>query len=286
MTRAALIAVGLSVLMGGCAGISRRGEAPPSATELAALRALSQRAQDAYDLRDWPRAQAELERLVAASPRSAEAHVRLGRVMLAQARPAEAEAEFRLALTLDADYVDALIGVGQVALDGGRLVEALRLVDEAIELEPARPEAHFARGRTLEALGRPTDAQSSYFRALESDPSLAPASLRIAALQLDSGRLDQALVRLDQTLELVPDDADAHLLRGRAHLALGHIPLALSDLTFASSRLPDRPDAFYNLALALEASRKISDALKAAERAATLAPGWAEAGELSKRLRR
>lgn len=286
MRQWAVFAVGLAGLVSGCAGFARRADPPPSPAKMAEIQAVSHAAQEAFDRKDYPRAQAELEHLVAEAPRSAEAHHRLGRVLLAQNRPAEAEAAFREALAIDHDYVDALVGLGQVDHATGRLKEGLRHFDEAIELEPSRAEAHLGRGRTLEALGRPSDAQAAYFRALESNSALAPAALRIATLQLDQGRFDQALVRLDQAVELAPDDPEAHLLRGRAHLALHHPDAAVTDLQFASEKLPDRPDVFYALALALDASQKSSAALKAAERATTLAPEWAEARELSQKLRR
>jgi tetratricopeptide (TPR) repeat protein len=210
----------------------------------------------------------------------------MGRVMLMQNRSAEAEAAFHRALDIDSEYVDALIGLGQAALAGGRLQESLRLLDRAIELEPPRAEAHLTKGRTLEALGRPTDAQDAYFRAIEADPDLAAASIRIAALQLDSGRLDQALARLDGVVELMPEDPQVRYLRGRANLALNETALAVDDLSFAANKLPDQPEVFYALAMALDATKKSGDALKAAERAETLAPGWLEARELTKRLRR
>lgn len=285
MRRRAVIAVSLVSLAPGCAGW-HRASAPSSPERVAAIQAVSQSAQAAFDRNDLPLAQSELERLVAEVPRSAEAHHRLGRVLLAQSRPADAEAAFQEALELDHEYVDALVGLGQVALEGGRLVEALRWLDQAIELEPARAEAHLARGRTLERLGRSADAQGAYFLALESKADLAPAALRVAAIQMDGGWFDQALVRLDGVLELVPQDPEARALRGRARLALKQIGPAVEDLKFASERLPNRPDVFFGLALALEASFKQADALKAAERASSLAPEWAEARELSKKLRR
>lgn len=285
MRRRAVIAVGLAGLVPGCAEFFRR-EPPPTPAQLASIQAASQSAQEAFDRRDWPRAQEQLERLVAEAPHSAEAQHRLGRVHLAQNRPAEAEVAFQRALALDPEYVDALVGLGEVAWATGRLQEALRHLDRAIELDPPRAEAHLARGRTLESLGRPGEAQSAYFLALDSDPALAPAALRVAALQIDQKRFDQALIRLDQVVELIPDDPEARYLRGRAHLALKHTTLAVEDLKFASEKLTARPDVFYQLALALQSSENSADALKAAERATTLAPEWAEARELSQKLRR
>ncbi len=285
MRARALIAGSLLGLAVGCASIFHREE-PPSPAELAAVQQESQAAQAAFDLKDWPKAQAALLHLVALVPRSAEAHHRLGRVFQAQEQFGLAEDEFRKALTLDHDYVDALIGLGQVEAQTGRIVDGLRHLDQAIELDPSRGEAHIARGQAMETLGRPGDALTAYFRTLETDPNSATALKRVAFLQLDQGRYDQALTRLEQAIELLPDDPDARLLRGRAHLALHHLPDAVEDFRFAAEKLPNRPDAFYQLALALSASQKRGDAIKAAEKAVILAPEWAKAQELSQQLRR
>ena len=138
----------------------------------------------------------------------------------------------------------------------------------------------------LESLGKIEEAQAAYFRSLSTDPLLTEASRRIASLQIARNEADQALARLDQTLESTPGDAEALLLRGRAHLVLGHVAPALADLKAAAVRLPNRPDVHFNLALALEAARQPGDAFKEAQQALKLAPDYADARDLSQRLRR
>ena len=65
-----------------------------------------------------------------------------------------------------------------------------------------------------------------------------------------------------------------------------HRPEAVEDLQIAAARLPDRSEAFYHLALALEQAHQNADALRAADRAVKLAPNSADARGLSQRLRR
>ena len=60
------------------------------------------------------RPELELLQLVAEAPSSAEAQQRLGTVLQLQGRLSEAEACFRTAIDHDPEYVDALIGLGQV----------------------------------------------------------------------------------------------------------------------------------------------------------------------------
>ena len=59
------------------------------------------------------------------------------------------------------------------------------------------------------------------FEPFEFNPLHPEVSRRIGAIQLARNQPDQALVRLDQAVDLAPDDGEVHLLRGRAHLMFG-----------------------------------------------------------------
>ncbi|APW62557.1 tetratricopeptide repeat protein [Paludisphaera borealis] len=294
MRRGALIVLlsgllGLLPVISGCGWTNTRRPSlkdVPTPEQAAQAQAFSERAQEAVDRGDLELAKVELTRLVAISPRSPEGHQRLGRVFEQQNRVDEAEACYSRALQLDPDYVGALIGMGRVEVLRGNPQSALKRFETAIEIEPHEATAHLALGAVFESLGRTGEAQAAYFRSLENDPLLGEASRRIAALQIARNEADQALARLDQTIELAPGDAEALLLRGRAHLALRHITPAIVDLRAAAVRLPNRPDVHFNLALALEAASQPGDALKSAEQALQLAPDYADARDLSQRLRR
>ncbi len=294
MWRGALIAMfgallGLLPAISGCSGAGARRPSwkdAPTPEQAAEAQAVSERAQAALDRGDLEQAKAELTRLTALTPRSPEALQRLGRVLEQQNQIVEAETCYGRALKLEPDFVGALIGMGRVEALRGNPQSALKRFETAIEIEPHEASAHLALGGVLETLGKVEDAQAAYFRSLSADPLLTEASRRIAALQIGRNEADQALARLDQTLESTPGDGEALLLRGRAHLALGHVAPALADLKAAAVRLPDRPDVHFNLALALEAGRQPGDALKSAEQALKLAPDYADARDLSQRLRR
>jgi tetratricopeptide (TPR) repeat protein len=275
-----------SLLFSGCAPGLLQSADRTSPADLALRRQLSQDAQVAIDRGDWERARLALERLISETPRSAEVYHRLGRVLQEQGQTARAEACYKHALALDPEYPDALVGLGQTENKLGRPQAALKNIDNAIELSPARAESHLARGRVLEALNRPDDALAAYFRALSVDPNSAPALLRVAEIQLSRKQYDQALARLTHVLELTPESPEARHQRGRAHLALGHVTEAVDDLRFASAHLPRVPVVFYDLALALEQAKQKEAALAAAEQALKLAPGYANARDLSQRLRR
>jgi tetratricopeptide (TPR) repeat protein len=289
MRRLAAIVGCLTALLGGCAGLRNRADLEATAPDASPYcQQLSQAAQAAIDREDWPQACAELERLVAEAPHSAEARHRLARVLLAQGHLVAAEAAERRAIELDPEYVDARIGLGEIETRLGRPQEGLKHVAYAVEIDPRRPEAHIAAGQALEAMGQADEALAAYFRALDLDSSLSLALQRVAAIQLDRNppQPDQALARLEQVVEVRPNDPEVRFLHGRAALALHHNAQALADLGFAARWLPNRPDVFYYLALALAANRQDAAALKAAERAVQLAPAWSIARDLTRKLRR
>lgn len=279
----ATVVAALALTTGCAAARQRSGEAGPE--QRAQQMELSRQAQAAIDGSDWTTAQGLLQQLSASEPHSAEVQQRLGRVWQAEGRYDLAESAYRRALERDAEYPAALVGLGEVLGLTGRLTQGLEQLDAAIELDPSRAEAHLARGRLLESLGKPSEALAAYLRALQFEPTSRPAMIRVAALQLSRSRPELALARLDRLLELAPDDADARHQRGRTYLVLNRPDRAVADLQRAAELRPDEPGVHYDLAVALSSSQPDA-ALRAAERAQQLAPGWAEARDLTERLRR
>lgn len=285
-----VLTAGLALAHGaGCNRLDLRHRDEPRPVpqeQLERIQQLSERAQAAIDRGDYANAQADLVRLVDEEPDSPEALQRLGTVMMLEGRLAEAEGYFHAALARDHEYVDAMLGLGQIEARRGDAVTALKRFDMAISLDPYRPRAHYLLGSAREALGQTDEALASYFRALEFDPNDVPTISRIAAIQLARNQPDQALARLDQAVELAPADGEIRAQRGLAHWKLRHIPDAIADLRAAAQRLPDRPDIYYHLALVLEADHKTADARSAADRALRLAPADTAVRQLSERLRR
>ena len=271
----------------GCSWLGLRpwsNKATPTPEEAAQAQQIIEHAQTAIDQGDFSTAQSELQAQVIRTPASAEAQQRLGAVYLLEGRLADAQGCFSRALKLDPDYVDALIGLGQVETQEGDAESALKRFETAIEIDPRRTEAHISLGSLLQIMGRTDAALAEYFRALEGEPNDLEVSRCVAAIQLARNQPDQALSRLDRVLEMAADDGEARFLRGQAQLALGHTAEAVADYKSAIGRLPQRADIHYHLALALEADHKPAEALRAAQQALRLAPGFVDAQGLSNRL--
>ncbi len=280
------VLVGVLGVVPGCAAARHRREQAESPAVVSMRQEISQAATAAIDRGDFPQARTDLEQLAAQTPKSAEVHFRLGKVLQLQNDFAGASEEFRKALAIEPEYVGALIGQGQVDAQLNKPGEALERFDTAIEIDPHQPEAHLARGQTLEALGRPDEALAAYFRSLELNPGSAPALYHVAALQLGRNQPDQALVRLERANELAPDDAEIRFRRGLAYGMLKKPHLAVQDLTFAATKLGDRADVLVALAKALEADHNPTEARLVAERALKLDPNSAVIADPATRIQR
>jgi tetratricopeptide (TPR) repeat protein len=108
-------------------------------------------------------------------PKSVALWEREGELDIARQAWAEAANAFAHALTLTPAAVDVLLRAGFVAERLGHPNEALAFYERATEADPKSLAAWTSRGLALIATGRPTDAITSFDRALALDSDHAPA---------------------------------------------------------------------------------------------------------------
>ncbi|MBZ4412911.1 metallopeptidase family protein [Myxococcus faecalis] len=168
--------------------------------------------------------------------------------------------------------------------DSGRFEEALSCAAQAAALEPDLASAHAERGVALAALGRESDAQLAFARALAIDPGDADALLGAAhlyAVQMTSTRerdelgtlyAERGLSQPGTPPELIPHLA---LVSAMAFNDLGQAEEALARAAIVLAREPGSREALYERALALfelcrfsEAKRAFQGLVDDAERAA------------------
>jgi tetratricopeptide (TPR) repeat protein len=223
----------------------------------------------------------------------------------------EAERLCRLALTLKADYFDALYLGAIIAGQSGRAEEAAELFANAVRANPNVPDvhynrgvalgelnrhaealdsydrtialkadhvdAHYNRGVTLRELGRPDDALPSFERAIALNPRYAEAhnNRGIALAQLQ--RYEEALRAYEQAIALEANYAEAHNNRGVALMQLGRATEALAAFDRAIALRTHYAQAWNNRGLALEDLERPGDAIASYERAIDLQPSYPEA---------
>jgi Flp pilus assembly protein TadD len=113
--------------------------------------------------------------------------------LAAAGRPeAEVIAEFRRALALEPDYVNAYTQLAKIALQRGRMDEAERLVTQTILLEPKNPSLRGNLAALTLIRGDAPRALELYREVLRMAPNSAGTHREIARILLQLGRPDEA----------------------------------------------------------------------------------------------
>jgi tetratricopeptide (TPR) repeat protein len=114
-------------------------------------------------------------------PKDAQTHFDLGLIYKKEGLEAAAFDEYRTAVSLNPDMVDALVNLGIALFQRGDAPAGLRLLDRAVMLRPLSALAQYNRGVLLRFLGRHDEARQSLLKAASIDPALGqriPAEYR------------------------------------------------------------------------------------------------------------
>jgi tetratricopeptide (TPR) repeat protein len=139
-------------------------------------------------------------------PLTPEEHVTLGLTYEVQGHRDLAAREYRTALTQEAGYVPALIGLGNVAFAEGELEESETYYQQALEASPEHPGAnnnlamlYLARGGDLR------EAERLALRALAQKGPLQPYVLdTLAHVYARQGRFKEAVAALEEAEAVAP----------------------------------------------------------------------------------
>ena len=171
---------------------------------------------------------------------------------------AEVVAQFKRALQLRPDYINALTQLAMIALSHQRMDEARRLVEHTIALEPRNPALHSNLGALCVRTGRPDEAIPHFKHVLELDPNAAGAHLELGQIYLNQNRYDEALAHYAIRAKLDPWNPDAQTEYGTLLSNLGRIDEALPYFERALWLRPGHARAKQNLEAVkqLQAQRK------------------------------
>ncbi len=96
----------------------------------------------------------------------------------------------------------ALFNKGQDAHEKGDLQAAVKFYEDALKLAPEFPEVEFQRGNALLALGKPSEAEQAFRRAVELREDWTLPMITLGSLLIDRGKYDEAKKFLDKAVEL------------------------------------------------------------------------------------
>ena len=210
---------------------------------------------------------------VVASPTpSASDHMALGLDYRDQGQLDEAVAEFKEAIQLDPEFVEAHYNLGLTYVDQGELELAVAEQQEAIGLAPDLAEAHNGLGMAYYGLGRVDEAIAAYEEAIELDPDLSDAHFNLGHAYSDLGQHEQALAAYREAAQLEPDDHEIHHNVGVACIKQGMVTDAIEAWETAAGINPDFAETHYALGLAYIDVKRYADAVDELNEALKLEP--------------
>jgi tetratricopeptide (TPR) repeat protein len=170
------------------------------------------------------------------------------------------------------DSLDELLALGQRCLDAQNFVEAQRVFDKALALEPANVVARHNLAYALEGQGATEAALAAYEAVVQSPTPLAQSAFNLGVLQASAGRHHEAQQAFERTLTLDPTFAKAWVNLGVLHVRTGQLEQARQCYDKALELDPSCHSARLKSANIMVHERRWEEALAAYAR--LLEEGW------------
>lgn len=167
---------------------------------------------------------------------------------------------YRRALDFEPDRLDALLGVGSVAMFLGRLDEAEAALEAATSQFPRSGSACERLGLVRELQGRADEAEALYRRAIELQPMLSKPYVLLGRLQLLSARPNLAIENFQEARRRGDRSEGACLGLGAALLSAGRQQDAIDTARDCVKRFQDSGAAAELLASTLEQAGRDAEA--------------------------
>jgi tetratricopeptide (TPR) repeat protein len=198
----------------------------------------------------------------------------LGAVLWQTGRMSEAVKANQTAVELLPEDAEAQNNLGNMLKELGRLDEAEASCRQAIALRPIFPEAYCNLGNTLKELGRFAEAEASYEQAIALKPDFAEAHNNIGAIQQRLGQLDNAQASYLKAITSKPNFSEAYNNLGNTLQELGRFKEAEARYKQAILLKHNYADAHNNLGVTLQALDRLGEAEGSYAQAIALKPDF------------
>lgn len=189
----------------------------------------------------------------------------------------EAERACKLVLDVAPRHADALHLRGAIAYQRCNSDQAIELIEEAIRIDPSKPDYLNTLGVAYQGLGRVSEAEDCFRGALSLKPDYAAAYNNLGIALRTLGRPQEAESSFRDAVRIAPAYAEAHNNLGNLLNELGHFEIAERRLRRAIRIRPDYAEAHGNLGIVLRGLGRLEEAERSARRAIALKPDYAEA---------
>ncbi len=225
----------------------------------------------------WRNSESLWTHTLACTSDNAFAHMDLGVVLTSQGRLDEAIKHYQKALEIHPGYSKCHNNLGFALLRKGQVDEAVVHYQKALEIHPDYAEFHNGLGNALVQKGQVDEAMVHYQKAIQLKPDYADAHNNLANILAKKGQFTEAIVHYQKAIQLNPDYAEAHYNLGAVFGMRGQLDEAVEQYRKAIQLKPDYADAHGNLANVLATQGKLDEAIKEYQRTLELIPNSAQA---------
>lgn len=155
-------------------------------------------------------------------------------------------------------------------IESSNPVEAVARLSEWITRYPKKHEWYFLRARAYNLLGNKSNALKDLNQAIDLNKRQPEYFWQRAILLLESGKYGKAAEDFSRVLKLDPSRLDVYQERARALAAEGKFSSSLDDMTLYLSLFPKDPRAHYYHGFILYTMRMYADAIKALDLSITI----------------
>lgn len=202
-----------------------------------------------------------LEVALAKSPHDLDLLMFKADILRASGKAEQATAAFNAVLKVRKDHAGAYLGLGTIALDGGKLTEARVLIDKARKIQPNNLMAVYLTALVDYREGKHAQARDNLQQVLKSAPKHLSSVVLFSAVSYALGAYEQAEQKLSPVLENLPQNAYVRRLLAATQLKQGKYRAALDTV---KPLLTAQADA-QTLGLAGEAYMGLKEPKKATE---------------------
>jgi tetratricopeptide (TPR) repeat protein len=166
-----------------------------------------------------------------------------------------------------------------------KLDNALKEFDAASQISPDSPLIHFWIAKTYAYLNEPEKAIARFKKVLELEPKNYHALSMIGRiLASNKTKLDDAVLYLNQAIEINPSDFESRFYLARIYALKGDVKQSLAQFAVIFQAEPRYAVYHYELGRILEGGKAMDQAKREYQRALQLNPNLSQAKEALERL--
>jgi tetratricopeptide (TPR) repeat protein len=208
----------------------------------------------------------EYEKIAQLNPSDVETHLLLGQLYGLNHDSAKAEAQFKVAQSLDSNSEEVVLNMARLYSEQGDIQHAADVLSGVPEADRTARE-DFALAATYDQLHKPKLAAKAYRAALDQDPDNVDSERGLANALLADNQLAEALTVLQRVAAAEPNDIETQVHISEIQRRQGHYEESLATLEKAKSLAPagDNLELIYNEALIYDSLGKYGQAIETIE---------------------